>query len=48
MLEHCSANAEAMDLNPVKALNVVFGLKFAVAFFWYLPFQAPFPTIVTD
>ena len=33
MVEHRSSNAEAVDLNPIEALNVVFGLKFAIAFF---------------
>ena len=31
LVEHCSANAEAMGSNPVEALNFFFGLKFAIA-----------------
>ena len=31
LVEHCSANAEAMGSNPVEALKFVFGLKFAIA-----------------
>ena len=30
LVEHCSANAEAMGSNPVKAQKFVFGLKFAI------------------
>ena len=29
LVEHCSTNAEAMGLNPVQALKLFFGLKFA-------------------
>ena len=31
LVEHCSANAEAMDSHPVEALKVFFGLKFTTA-----------------
>ena len=31
LVEHCSANAEAMGSNPVKALKFFSGLKFAIA-----------------
>ena len=32
LVEHCSANAEAMGSNPVEAQNFFFfGLKFAIA-----------------
>ena len=31
LVEHCSANAEAMGSNPVEALKFFFGLKFAIA-----------------
>ena len=31
LVEHCSANAEAMGSNPVEELDVFFGLKFAIA-----------------
>ena len=32
LVEHCSANAEAMGSNPVEALKIFLGLKFAIAF----------------
>ena len=36
LVEHCSANAEAMGSNPVEALKFFFfGLKFAI-FFYYV------------
>ena len=31
LVEHCSANAEAMGSNPVEAKIFFFGLKFAIA-----------------
>ena len=31
LVEHCSANAEAMGLNPNEALKFFSGLKFAIA-----------------
>ena len=31
LVEHRSANAEAMGCNPVEALKIYFGLKFAIA-----------------
>ena len=31
LVEHCSANAEAMGSNPVEAQKFFFGLKFAIA-----------------
>ena len=31
LLEHFSANAEAMGSNPVKAPQIFFGLKFVIA-----------------
>ena len=31
LAEHCSADAEAMGSNPVEALKVFIGLKFAIA-----------------
>ena len=31
LVEHCSANAEAMSLKPVEALKYLFELKFAIA-----------------
>ena len=31
LVEHCSANAEAMGSNLVEALKLFFGLKFAIA-----------------
>ena len=32
LVEHCSANTEAMGSNPVEALKILFGLKFAIAY----------------
>lgn len=32
LVEHCSANAEATGSNPVEALKIFLGLKFAIAF----------------
>ena len=31
LVEHSSANSEAMGSNPVEALKIFFGLKFAIA-----------------
>ena len=31
LVEHCSANTEAMGSNPVEVLKFFFGLKFAMA-----------------
>ena len=31
LVQHCSANAEAMGSNPVEALKIFFGQKFAIA-----------------
>ena len=31
LVEHCSNKAEVMGSNPVEALKIYFGLKFAIA-----------------
>ena len=31
LVEHCSANADAMGSSPVEALKIIFGLKFEKA-----------------
>ena len=33
LVEHCSANADAMGSSPVEALKIIFRLKFAKALF---------------
>ena len=37
LVEYCSANAEAMGSNPVEALKIFFGLKFAFAWIAITP-----------
>ena len=43
LVEHCSANDDAIGSNPVEAPNIFFGLKFAIGWIAITNAMIPFP-----